>query len=225
MPILYRKIVNMKRVEILALTLVALSLLAAVAPARAEPNYLQNGSFDTDVSPWTFYGDPATTLEWDDTLGYSHPGSLRLSKIEGGRGGFVYSECITAPPGTVWTLEALALEEPGSMYMGCGVAFNIYAQTDCLPIFYGGLVNGQNFARDGWTRVRAEFKMPAGYSSIEALLGLSANEEGSGACNFDAVRLIGPPRLAEVPALDAGALAALTAALALAGLFLLRRLH
>jgi len=113
--------VRLKPVLILAVSWSVLSLLAWKAPAWAQPNYLQNGSFDTDISSWTFYGDPATTFEWDANLGYPDPGSLRLAKIAGIRGGLAYSECFTAPPGTVWTLEALALEEPGSMYMGCGV--------------------------------------------------------------------------------------------------------
>jgi len=65
--------------------------------------------------------------------------------------------------------------------------------------------------------------MPPGYSSIEALLYLSGGDSGSGACNFDAVQLIGPPRFAEVPTADSTALAVLAAALALAGIYWLRR--
>jgi len=101
----------------------------------------------------------------------------------------------------------------------------IYTQPDCAEVSFGGLVNGPQLAGNDWTQLSLDFEMPAGHFGIQAILGMSADQSASGACNFDSVRLTGPPNFAEVPALGPYTLATLIAALALAGLFWLRRAH
>jgi len=208
-----------------ASVIVAFVLLALSSPVLAEENYLQNGTFDDDVSNWNFYGTADQALVWDSAIGEPAPGSLRLTAVNSSViGPFAASECHEAPPGTFWSLDAFAREEPGSNSLSCAVALLIYMQPDCSDPT-SAVVSGQQAAGNDWTLLDVEFQMPAGYEGIRAALSMSVDQSATGACNFDSVRLMGPPNFAEVPALGPYTLATLIAALALAGLFWLRRLH
>jgi len=201
-------------------------LVALAGKALGEQNYLENSSFDTDVSGWTFLGDEGETLEWDGTLGFPSPGSLRLGAIDSTTvGPIALSECFVAPPGSSWNLEAFGRRELNSTELSCGLAFFIFEQPDCTIPIASAVVSGENFAGADWTPLNAAFEIPEGYNGIQAVLSMSVGLSASGACNFDSVRLTGPPNFAEVPALGPYTLAALIAALSLVGLFWLRRIH
>jgi len=202
-----------------------LSSLGGGSEVFGQQNYLENSTFDSDVAGWAFIGEPGETLEWDGSLGHPAPGSLRLTAIDSSiRGPLAASDCFVAPPGNSWNLEAFGREEPGSISLGCGLVFFLYPQSDCSDPT-NSVVSGQQTAGLDWTLLNATAEIPEGYNGIQAVLAMGVGLSASGACNFDSVRLTGPPNFAEVPTLSRHTLATLIAALALAGLFWLRRAH
>jgi len=193
--------------------------------AHAQGNYLDNGNFDSNIDGWTLYGDASQTMEWDGSLGFPTAGSLRLTATNSTTiGPIAASECVAAPPGSSWELQAMVRRQPGSTELSCGLQFLLYFLPDCSDPT-SAVVSGQTGAGTDWTPLNLDYKIPEGYEGIRAAPTMSVGLSANGACNFDSVRLTGPPNFAEVPALGPYTLAALVAALALAGLFWLRRAY
>jgi len=200
-------------------------LILVSGEALGEQNYLENGNFDTDVSGWIFYGDEGETLEWDGSLGFPNPGSLRLTATNSNFvGPTAASDCFSAPPASSWLLTAQARREPSSVQLGCGLLFLLYFNPDCSDPT-SVVASGPTLAGTDWTPLDFQFEIPEEYSGVRAALTMGVGQTANGACNFDSVVLTGPTNFAEVPTADSTALAVLTAALALAGLLWLRRSH
>jgi len=80
-------------------------------------------------------------------------------------------------------------------------------------------------ASNDWTPLDVALTLTSEFRALRPALALGTSTLGNGGCNFDSVSLVGPPNFADVPTLGSSALAALATALALAGLFWLRRPH
>jgi len=216
---------NQLPLRCLGLLLFSLTWLGlSAAQAEGQNNYLSNGSFDNDIAGWAFYGDANDSISWAGTMGFPSPGSLRLTAIDSGSGAVAASECVATPAGSAWALAAMALEEPGSTSVSCGLQFLVYFEPDCSDLT-SAVVSGSTAAGSGWTHLELEYLSTGEYQGLRAAPTLGTGLTGTGACNFDSVVLTGPPNFAEVPATGPGALATLIGALALAGAFLARRLR
>lgn len=189
-----------------------------------QPSYLQNGDFEADISSWLFIGDEGETMDWDGSIGSPQPGSLRLTAINSFTiGPAAIGECIPAPAGSSWELRAMAREAPGSVEINCALLFIGHTLPDCSDGIHSSL-SGPTVAGTDWTPLNLTLSVPEGFAAIRAGLGMGAATAASGSCNFDSVQLLGPPSL-DVPALDRTGFLILIAALALAGIFALRRLR
>lgn len=194
------------------------------SPLLAQENYLQNGDFAGDVAGWFIIGDEGETMDWDGSIGSPQPGSLRLTAINSFiTGPTAVGECISAPAGSSWELRAVAREAPGSVQINCGLLLIVHTLPDCSDGIHG-FTSGLNVAGTDWTPLSLQFSIPEGFGAIRAALSMGVANAAGGSCNFDSVRLLGPPSL-DVPALDHTGLLVLVAALALAGVFFLRRLR
>lgn len=190
----------------------------------AQQNYLQNGDFDTDINGWTLIGDEGETMDWDGSIGNPEPGSLRLNAFNSSNlGPVAVSECVEAPPGSTWELRAMVREAPTSVALNCGLLILLFTMPDCGD---NSLVVGSSptVAGTSWTPMSLPNTMPDGFAAFKVAPSMGVGLSASGSCNFDSVRLLGPPSL-EVPALDRTGMIALVVALALAGVFALRRLR
>ena len=204
------------------------ALLAFGATGTLAQSQLANGAFDTDIANWTASSPGVATLEWDGLTGSPAPGSLRISTTAPGPGpsGFAaLSECIPAMPGSQWSLRARVREESGSLNMSCGLLFALHFNSDCSDPL-GGVVSNSSAATTEWETLVDHLDFPTSdYQAFRVGLAMGTSTNSNGACNFDSVELLTSPNFAEVPTVDSAALAALAAALALAGLFWLRRSH
>lgn len=205
-------------------SLLLLLLMASATRGNAQPNHLQNGNFDSDISGWMFYGDGTQAMQWDGTLGSPSPGSMRITAVNSPvSGAAAASECVAAPVGTSWTVRSQAREDPGSIQLRCGLLLLLYVTPDCSDPT-GPFVEALEVAGTDWTPLSLEYTVTAGFAGIRVAPTLSANAAATGSCNFDSVRLLGPPSL-DVPVLGHTGMIVLIAALALAGVLGLRRLR
>lgn len=205
---------------------VVLVLAIIAAPSvMAQPNYLENGAFDSGIDGWTFFGDATGSMSWDGSLGDPSPGSLR---IEANNSSVVshsaLSECFEAPPGSTWHLRGLAREAPGSTDLSCGYVLYVYFNPDCSDPTSAGSSSAA-VATNDWTEISVDLTIPDGFLGLRAAPTLGASTLANGVCNFDRIELTGPPNFAEVPASGPGALALLIAVLGGTGFLLLRRLR
>lgn len=188
----------------------------------AQDNYVQNGDFDTDVAGWALIGDEGETMDWDGAIGSPLPGSLRLTAINSSSSGpTAASECISIAGGSTWELRAMVREAPGSAALNCGLLLLLHDLPDCSDPT-AAVVADNSLAGNDWTPLSLTYTAQGEYLGIRAGPSMGVGVSANGSCNFDSVRLLGPPSL-DVPVLDRGGLLALVAVLAGAGVLLLRR--
>lgn len=210
-------------VLLLKLGLVMFLPCIGVTAASGQQEYLLNGSFNADIGSWVLISENlGETMEWDGTMGSPAPGSLRLSVVSSSFiGPRAASECIAIPFNSEWELIAMAREEPGSAQLECGVALLLFDLEDCSDSS-SALVPGNVPAATDWTLLTLGYAAVEEFRGMRVALGMAVGTSANGSCNFDSIRLLGPPSLA-VPALDRTGLLTLVVVLAGAGVLLLRR--
>lgn len=195
--------------------------LALSGQSLAATNLIENGSFDADVSGWTFVQDPASSFVWDS---FGNPaGSLRISNtpaavhfVEG------QGPCLAPTPGADHQIrgDAFAVQP----YAQCRIEFALYLTDDCsgprgsaaLHDSPGGVWEAQTYT------FPADWQ--AGFRSYRPALILIRNPSLPTTCHFDniTVQRIGGDTLA-IPAAGHAGYAILALALAAGGALVLAR--
>ena len=205
-----------------SLTLWALGCFAtAVAPSGLlAQNMLPNGDFQGGVAGWTPDEPlpPATSFVWDGFEGNPAGSASLESSLNGDADVLVSSTCLPSLGEGTYRVEADILDE-GSPGGECFLLFEQHEDTaDCT-----GTLNPQNFFQapdPGWSHVGEEIFVGGATQALRVQFYLRRNfgTEPS-RCHYDNVGLFGPvPSPLEVPTASAVGLAALVAALAIAGL-------
>lgn len=202
----------------------AVAWISTCGSLLAQQPYSLNGDFGVNADGWIFAPADATgIITWDGSIGSPSPGSLRIEAV----GTFfethmALSGCLQTEQDDYWVVSSRVREETGSVTVECLAFFVFYNSSDCS----GPAITPANFpagpAPGSWQVYSYDVSTFPGIHSTRVALASSAN--GSGACNFDHVTLIGPSRGATaVPTLGSPGLGVFVLALAFAAVFLLGR--